>query len=88
MIPAAPCQIAIDRAAAARLRRDNRLDAIIGAPEAEGRHLAAFALALRLDLPADAARLFLRQAPPLSTVDEVAAWVEAIPVQPATEVRQ
>ena len=76
-----------DRAEVARLRRDTRLNAIISAPEAEGRTLAAFALALRLDLPADAARLFLRQAPPLSTVDEVAAWAGAIPLQPEPETR-
>lgn len=78
---------AADRAEAARLRRDRRLDTIMGAPEAEERRLVAFALALRLDLSPDAAVLLLRQAPELRTVDAVASWVGAIPGQPAPEAR-
>ena len=80
---------AADRAEANRLRRDTRLDAIMGAPEAETeeRRLVAFALALRLDLSPDAAVLLLRQAPELRTVDAVASWVGVIPRQPVPEVR-
>lgn len=78
-----------DRAEAAGLRRDRRLDTIMSAPEAEAeeRRLIAFALVLRLDLSPDAAVLFLRQAPALRTVDEVSAWVGAIPHQPSPEAR-
>ena len=65
-----------------------RSDAILGAPEAHGRDLTAFALAMRLDLSAEHAVLYLREAPPLHTVAEVSAWVEAIPYQTATEFRQ
>ncbi|KQS59502.1 hypothetical protein ASG32_31370 [Methylobacterium sp. Leaf361] len=80
---------ASDRAEAYRLRRDTRIDAILGAPEAEAeeRRLVAFALALRLDLTPDAAVLLLRQAPELRTVDAVSSWVGAIPVQPHPETR-
>ncbi|AIQ91171.1 hypothetical protein [Methylobacterium oryzae] len=80
---------AAERAEADRLRRDTRTAAIMDAPEAaaEERRLIAFALLLRLDLSPDAARLFLRQAPALRTVDEVASWVGAIPRQPDTEAR-
>lgn len=72
-----------------RLRRDTRIAAIMGAPEAEAeeRRLLAFGLLLRLDLTPDAAVLFLRQAPQLRTVDEVSSWVGAIPRQPAPETR-
>ena len=79
---------AADRAEAGRLRRDLRTDAIMGAPEARGCQLVAFALLLRLDLSPDAAVMFLREAPPLRTVADVRAWVEAIPIQPETETRQ
>lgn len=80
---------AADRDEVTRLRRDTRLDAILGAPEAEAeeRRLIAFALVLRLDLSPDAAVLFLRQAPALRTVDEVSAWVGAIPHQSSPEAR-
>lgn len=78
---------AADRAEADRLRRDTRIDAIMGAPEAEAeeRRLVAFALVLRLDLSPDAALLFLRQAPELRTVNEVSSWVGSIPRQPDAE---
>ena len=80
---------AADRAEAYRLRRDTRIDAIMGAPEAEAeeRRLVAFALALRLDLTPDAAVLLLRQAPELRTVDAVSSWVGAIPLQSHPETR-
>lgn len=80
---------AADRAEAYRLRRDTRIDAIMGAPEAaaEERRLVAFALALRLDLSPDTAVLLLREAPELRTVDAVSSWVGAIPVHPHPETR-
>lgn len=80
---------AADRAAAYRLRRDTRIDAIMGAPEAaaEERRLVAFALALRLDLTPDAAVLLLRQAPELRTVDAVSSWVALIPILLTEETR-
>jgi hypothetical protein len=61
---------------------------IMGAPEAAGRQLVAFALLLRLDLSPDTAVLYLRHAPALRTAPEVSAWIEAIPVQPGTETLQ
>lgn len=79
---------AADHAEADRLRRDTRTDAIMGAPEAEGRQLLAFALLLRLDISPETAVLYLREAPPLRTVEEVGFWVEAIPLQPDEEVCQ
>ncbi|WP_342167083.1 hypothetical protein [Methylobacterium sp. SD21] len=80
---------AAERAEVSRLRRDSRIDTIMGAPEAdaEERRLIAFALVLRLDLSPDAAVLLLRQAPELRTVDAVSAWVGAIPVQPPLEIQ-
>ncbi len=75
----------LDRQARAKARRD----AVLNAPEAVDRGLLAFALALRLDLSAEHAVLYLREAPAgLNTVAAVAAWVEAIPLQTATETRQ
>lgn len=80
----------LDMEDADRLRRDTRIAAIMGAPEAEAeeRRLLAFGLLLRTDLSSDAAVLFLRQAPELRTVDEVSSWVGAIPRQPDMETRQ
>lgn len=80
---------ASERAEVSRFRRGTRINTIMGAPEAEAeeRRLIAFALVLRLDLSPDAAVLFLRQAPTLRTVDEVSAWVGAIPRQPSPEAR-
>ena len=79
---------AADMAEADRLRRDERTDMIMRAPEAERQQLVAFALLLRLDLSPDVAVLFLRQALELHTVDEAASWVGAIPRQPDTETLQ
>ena len=78
-----------DCAEADRLRRDTRINAIMGAPEAEAedRRLIAFALLLRLDLSPDAARLLLRQAPELRTVDAVSSWVALIPILLGEETR-
>lgn len=61
----------------------------MGAPEAEAedRRLIAFALLLRLDLSPDAARLLLRQAPELRTVDAVSSWVALIPILLGEETR-
>ncbi|WP_020091258.1 hypothetical protein [Methylobacterium sp. 285MFTsu5.1] len=80
---------AADRAEAYRLRRDTRIDAIMGAPEAaaEERRLVAFALALRLDISPDAAVLLLRLAPELRTVDAVSSWVALIPILLNEETR-
>lgn len=80
---------AADRAEAARLRRETRLDTIMGAPEAEPeeRRLVAFALVLRTDLSPDAARLLLRQAPEMQTVDAVSSWVARIPILLSEETR-
>lgn len=75
----------LDRQARATARRE----AVLGAPEAQGRELVAFSLLLRLDLSSEAAILFLRQAPhDLSTAAAVRTWVEAIPHQDAMETMQ
>ena len=81
---AEPAAAVLARQARAAARRN----AILGAPEAHGRDLTAFALAMRLDLSAEHAVLYLREAPPLHTVAEVSAWVEAIPHQTSMEIRQ
>ena len=78
----------VDEHLARQARATARRDAILGAPEAQGCDLTAFALAMRLDLSTEHAVLFLREAPPLHTAAEVSAWVEAIPHQTATEIRQ
>ncbi len=80
---------AADRAEAYRLRRDTRISAIMDSPEAasEEHRLIAFALAVRLDLTPDAARLLLRQAPELRTVDAVSSWVALIPILLNEETR-
>jgi len=78
---------AADMAEADRLRRDARTDTIMGAPEAERQQLVAFALLLRTDLSPDAARLLLRHAPELRTVDAVSSWVALIPTVPHAEAR-
>lgn len=89
MNPAADHLDLADEILARQARGKARRDAVINAPEAAGRSLLAFALALRLDLSAEHAVLYLREAPDgLNTVAEVAAWVEAIPLQTATETRQ
>ena len=71
-----------------QVRAAARHSAILGAPEAHGQDLTAFALVLRLDLSAEHVVLYLREAPPLHTAAEVFAWVEAIPHQPISEIRQ
>lgn len=72
------------RQALAAIRRD----AIFGAAEAQDHGLTAFALALRLDLSIQDVLLYLREAPPLRTADEVHAWVEAIPHPPSRATLQ
>lgn len=71
-----------------RPHHEARRDAVLGAPEAQGRDLLAFALLIRFDLSAEDAVLYLRQAPNLHTVAEVSAWVDAIPRPPAPETLQ
>ncbi|WP_066927319.1 hypothetical protein [Methylobacterium sp. CCH5-D2] len=78
-----------DEVLARQARSEARRDAVLNAPEAADRGLLAFALALRLDLSAEHAVLYLREAPAgLNTASRVAAWVEAIPLQTSTETRQ
>ena len=79
---------AADRADAERLRLNTRVDMVMRSPEAAVRRLVACALLLRVDLSADYALLFLRQAPELRTRAEVWAWVEAIPKQFDQETMQ
>lgn len=77
-----------DAVPARRAQHEARRDAVLGAPEAQGRSLLAFALVMRFDLSAEDAVLYLREAPALLTVAEVSAWVEAIPHPPAAETLQ
>ena len=66
------------RQAAAR----DRMAAIVTAPEAEGRETVAFALVCRLDIPAGRARTLLAEAPEMSRVEDIMAWIDAIPARP------
>ncbi|MCJ2084309.1 hypothetical protein [Methylobacterium sp. J-090] len=71
-----------------RAQHEARRKTVLGAPEAQGRDLVAFALLIRFDLSAEDAVLYLREAPTLLTVAEVSAWVEAIPRPPVVETLQ
>jgi hypothetical protein len=74
---------------ARRIATRERYREIMDAPEAVGRENLAFALALRFDLPADRVVSLLSVSPPdLRAVNDVMAWVEAVPRQPETETVQ
>lgn len=76
----------IDRVLAARTARQNRITAIMEAPEAKGRENVAFALACRSEIPAGRAIALMAEAPDLSGVKEIIAWADAIPARPPLEI--
>lgn len=78
----------VDRLLAARAARQTRITAIMEAPEARGRENVAFALACRSEIPAGRAIALMAEAPELSGVEAIIAWVDAIPARPPLEIVQ
>jgi hypothetical protein len=72
----------LDRQARAR----ERMHGIMEVPEAEGRESVAFALACRQDIPVGRARTLLAEAPEMTRIADITAWVEAIPTRPPLEI--
>lgn len=72
----------LDRQALAR----ERMHGIMEVPEAEGRESIAFALACRRDIPLGRARTLLAEAPEMTRIADITAWVEAIPTRPPLEI--
>lgn len=75
-----------DRTQAERDARLTRMHAIMALPEAHGRENAAFALAVRGDIPVGRAATLLAGAPNAGDAAAAFAWIDTIPARPSLEI--
>ena len=75
-----------DRTQVERDARLTRMHAIMALPQAQGRENAAFALAVRGDIPVGRAATLLAGAPNTNSAAAAFAWIDTIPARPPLEI--